>query len=227
MPPLRREGFWRAPKIWDRATCYILGGGPGLNNVDIERLRGQHVIAVNHAFQLAPFADAMFFNDKAFYMNHSTQLLDFAGMKVTTCKAEPVFSAPGIRVLHRENSPHGISRDPGFLTWNTSSGACAIGLAVHFGARKIILMGYDMRRIGSFCNWHEEQAGVPAPKAKDPYKRFLVPFPHIARDLKGLNIVCVNATPDSALTEFPIVTPDEVYPKESYRVMSLRKDETV
>jgi len=208
----RNDGFWVVPKLWENARCYILGGGPGLNQVDLSRLKGQHVIAVNHAFMAAPWADVMFFNDKAFYMDYGERLRDFSGMKVSTCEAEPAFSDPGIRIVRKRNSPPGISSDRGVLVWNTSSGACAINLAVHLGATDIVLYGFDMRRVDEYCNWHEEKAKTPAPPAKNPYRSFLVPFPAVARDLARLKISCTNATPGSGLTEFPVVSPEETYP---------------
>ncbi len=209
----KQKGFWRIPKIWDKATCYILGGGPSLNDVDIDRLHGDghRVIAVNKSFRLAEWADAMFFNDKGFFLGNRQRLLDFPGLKVSTCKAI-INNAPGIKFVRRRNTPWGLMRDPGFIGWNESSGAAAINLAMHLGATKLILFGYDMKRIGDYCNWDQVLEKKFAPKAFDPYKRFRAPFPRIAQDLRGMNIHCVNATPGSALTEFPIVDPEEVYP---------------
>lgn len=203
--------LWTIPRIWDGTECFILGGGPSLNAVDVEQLRGRHVIAVNNAFKIAMWADAMFYGDLKWPtfgrpVPHGQLLLQFAGLKVTSVEKHE--GKPGIKAVRRFGKSYGISRNPGYLTWNKSSGASAINLAVLLGAGRIVLLGYDMHKIGGECNWHQEHPNHNNPK-KNPYEGFLEPFPAIARDLKAMGVECVNATPGSALTEFPIITPEE------------------
>ena len=216
-------GFQSVPLLWNDATVHILGGGPGLLRTDLARLRGNgtRVIATNHAYRTGPW-DVVVFGDLGFYRSQHEGLLGFAGLKVGTHRS--LIGRPGLHVVKKKNHPFGIRRDRNVLAWNLSTGGMAINLAVHLGARKIVLHGYDMRRVpigendvdvdvaasvdGARCNWHERSG---APKSKDPYARFLRPFVDIARDLKALNVEGVNATPGSALTEFPIVEPEEVY----------------
>jgi len=93
--------------------------------------------------------------------------------------------------------------------WNISGGACAIGLAYHFGVKRIVLLGFDMRKVDGKANWHDDYV-VPKPFRFNPYSRFLSVFPGIAKDLKRLNVECVNATPGSALTVFPIVKLEDI-----------------
>jgi len=202
------EGFWRVPALWPDGECYILGGGPSLAKIDIESLRGRRVIAVNQAFKLAPWIDVMFYGDCRWLNQYSHGLLDFAGLKVTTCPQH--VKKQWIRVVRRKSRPFGISRDPGYLSWNLSSGACAINLAVHFKVKRIILLGFDMRKIDGRCNYHDDYERPVRPRGKDPYRRFLGPFGEIAADLDRMNIKCVNATPGSALKEFPIISPSEL-----------------
>jgi hypothetical protein len=204
--PEDRPKLWRVPRLWPDRTCFIIGGGPSVAQLDIDRLRGQRIIAVNNAFKLAPWIDCVFFGDRNWYFWHKTELLAFAGLKVTICEAH--LDKPGIKVVKRQNAPHGISRDAGVLTWNFSSGGCAINLAVHFGVNRIVLLGFDMKKVDGRCNYHNEHPPRNRP-GYDPYPRFLLPFDDIARDLERIDVVCVNATPDSALKAFPMVTLEE------------------
>ena len=219
-------GKWVAPQIWEGGTCYLLAGGPSLNEVDLERLRGAHCIAVNHAYLRAPWADAMFFHDFSFFHDFVTAnsagvararkrhpdieplgLNDFPGIKVTTNVRHE--DKADIRLMKKINAPSGIFSGRGSLCFNRSSGGAVVNLAVHFGAKRIVLLGYDMRKVGIVSNWHEDK---PRKKAYNPYKYFLGPWSDIARDLKRRGVECINATPGSALKEFPVVSPDEVYP---------------
>ncbi len=180
----------------------ILGGGPSLAQVDLSLLAGRHVIAVNNAYKLGPW-DVMFFGDGGWLRAERERLVSFTGIKVTVAKEH--LDEPGLLVVKRSRGRFGISEDPGVLTWNLHSGACAINLAVHLGVRRIVLLGYDMRKIDGQSNWHADYP--PQPPSKNPYPRFLMPFEAIARDLARLQVEVVNATPGSALTAWPIVDP--------------------
>ena len=188
--------------MWPEGECFILGGGPSLRDVKVEQLKNRRVIAVNNAYKLGDWIDVMFFGDCRWLDEHRNALLNFAGLKVTTCERHT--SKPGIKVVRRRNTPFGIFTDPGILAWNLSSGASAINLAVHFGVKRIVLLGFDMRKNGDQWNWHNDYA--PRRRSGEgPYPRFLGPFPHIARDLKQQDVECLDASPGSALDVFPQV----------------------
>lgn len=204
---LQPKEFWTVPAIWPGGTCYILGGGPSLARVPMERLHDLRVIAVNNAYQLGDWIDVMFYGDCRWFNWHGKALLNFSGLKVTACESHR--DRPGIRAVKRQNSPHGITTRKDRLSWNLNSGACAINLAVHFGVKKIVLFGFDMRLVDDKSNWHEAHKDSPS---KNPYQRFLKPFPNIARDLERLGVECINATPGSAIDVFPIVEVEDVLP---------------
>ena len=198
---------WTVPKLWPDGTCFIIGGGPSLKNFDIERLRGQRVIAVNCAFRLAPWIDVMYYGDCTWPKKYGCDdFSDFRGIKITTCPQH--VNRQDVKVVTKKNSPYGIITDPQFVSWNLSSGACAINLAFHFGVKRIVLLGYDMHRINGEKNWHNFYKDQQ--KKHEPYARFMMPFPHIEKALKKHGVECLNATPGSDLTVFPIVELDEV-----------------
>jgi hypothetical protein len=103
----------------------------------------------------------------------------------------------------------GISTDPTSVAWNGNSGAAAISLAHHFGAKKIILLGFDMNNsMGGKTHWHDGH-GRKA-KKKLPYPRHLKCFPFIAEDADQLGLEIINANPDSTITAFPRKTVEEI-----------------
>lgn len=204
---MSRNKLWRVLRLWPKGTCFILGGGPSLQDVDVEQLRGQRIIAVNNSYKLGDWFDAMFFGDCRWFNDFGSGLLDFAGLKITTC--EQHLDKPGILVVKRKNAPYGLSRDPSVVFWNLSSGACAIGLAAHFGVQRIVLLGFDMRPSNGRHNWHDDYVPRRNPRF-NPYPRFLRPFSNIAEDLKKMNIECFNATEGSALDVFPSIQLESV-----------------
>jgi hypothetical protein len=215
----------------------VLGGGPGLALVDTERLRkGKvRVVASNDAYELGPW-DAMVFVDCRWYdWGHREKLLDWAGIKVTTCKK--IRNNQGVHVVQKRGHPYGLSINPNILSWNLNSGACAINLATLLGAKRIFLLGFDMRKRPKcakcempnaadaapcpFCgskkmtipeqNYHRAHLSTGGPKHK-PYGRFLRPMPHILQDANKQGVQIINATPGSLIKQFPIVDPEEILP---------------
>ena len=197
---------WRVPRVWRGETCWILGGGPSLLDLDLNLLRDRRTIAVNNAYKVAMWADAMIFGDCQWYPTHGKGLSSFAGLKVTTC---PTWERePGIRYLHQELMPYGITEDPVSLRWNLSTGACAMNLAYHLGVSRIVLLGFDMHKgPNGESNFHDDYGH---PQRRDPFRKFLLPFPEIKADLDRLGVEVVNATPGSALTLWPIADPAEL-----------------
>lgn len=203
-----RHELWTVPELWPGTRhCAILGGGPSLKDIDVNRLSNWRVICVNNAYQLAPWADIAFYGDCRWWGWHSEALKSFGGLIVSACDGHAKYDR--IRVVHKCNSPRGIIRDRTKVSWNLSSGACAVNLAVHFGAKRIVLFGFDMRKVDGNCNWHVAHPPSTNPK-HDPYTRFLTPWVKIREDLDHLGIEVINATPGSALQLFPMIGPAEI-----------------
>ena len=89
------------------------------------------------------------------------------------------------------------------LRVNGNSGAGAINLAYHFGARRILLIGMDMK-VGpkGEKHWHPDhpQPLVQAQQFEEWRKKMGV----LAADLKAEGVAVINCTPGSALTHFPM-----------------------
>jgi hypothetical protein len=87
-----------------------------------------------------------------------------------------------------------------------NSGAGAIALAAHWGARRIVLLGYDGQKTGGQAHWHgNHPAGLGNAGSVDKWP---AQFRELARHLNGIEIInCSRAT---ALNAFPQGSLDEV-----------------
>jgi len=205
---------WVVPKLWPGATVAILGGGPSLIGqdlcYDLEALLSPfRIIGVNNSYRFGPWVDVCWFGDSNWYKQHHYELRTFPGLKICCqpqLEDDPGARAEGIKVIAR-GQPEGLERRKGYVCWNRSSGASAINLAVIFGAKRIILLGFDMRVINGTKNWHKDHRS----QDHDPFERFLQPFPAIKRDAEKMKVEILNATPDSGLKDlFPYVTLSEI-----------------
>jgi len=84
--------------------------------------------------------------------------------------------------------------------YGENSGAGAIGLAVHAGAQRILLLGYDCQRTGGRSHWHgDHPAGLDNAGVVDAWPAQFAAF---ARGLAS-TVAITNCTRESALTCFP------------------------
>lgn len=194
-PPL-----WSVPREWDAAErCFVLCGGESLKaqRALVPRLQGR-VIAVKHGVLLRPDADVLF----------------FAGERASEIAAVclPVFTGGRIVVRGRghvafPDSSKRVWRTETHTAWSTNqtevagydAGTSAINLAILFGAREIIVLGYDMTGGRWFTG--EVRHYLPQPPESD-FQRHLSCLPALAADAQAKGIRIVNCSPSSRVTCF-------------------------
>ncbi|MFQ5774193.1 MAG: hypothetical protein ACE5GS_06735 [Kiloniellaceae bacterium] len=195
--------FWTAPRLWPGATVACLGGGPSLAQGQVDAVRGRcRVVAVNDAWRLAPWADVLYGCDWRWWQRNNGAP-EFCGIKVTLSNSLGHLDEwPGIKVLENTGI-EGIELRPTGLRTGRNGGYQAINLAVHFGAKRIVLLGYDMKpdRAGR-THWFGDHEDWPTRPTifRDV---FLPHFEGLARALDELGVAVVNCTPGSALDAFP------------------------
>ena len=214
--------------MWEGGDVWIIGGGPsvprqfGIPNRIIHSvvkgtspqvyspymsaLHDKHVIGVNVAYLLGDWIDLVFFGDSGFLLKNQEALAKFQGIKVS-CHPR-TNDVKWIKFLPRDKShSHGISSNPMKVSWNGNSGAAAISLAAHTGAKRIVLLGFDMKlSSGNNQHWHDLYGRGTTfddrRRKKMPFHRHLRGFPPIAKDAARMGIEILNACPDSAIECF-------------------------
>jgi hypothetical protein len=139
-----------------------------------DAVRGRcRVIAVSDAYRLAPWAEVLVSSDRGWWRLHKPE---FEGRKLS-----------GVPV-------DGIEQAPGHVS-GSNSGLIAIKVAVSMGAKRILLLGFDMG--GShFFGPH------PAPLRNTTAERFEV-FKRQFREYQPKGVEIINCTPGSALECYP------------------------
>jgi len=218
---------WIVPTdMWEGKTVWILGGGPSLSrqfNVPDKIIKGMEqgelpisvlspymksihneiVIGINMAFRIGDWIDMVFWGDPGFYRKPrvETDLIRFPGKKLACHQsfANPKRKAEGIETIARDSKRRGISDNPETVCWNGNSGAAAISVAVNAGAKRIILVGFDMSVVSSHSHWHNEYGHPKVP----PFKTHIQGFKEIAEDAQKRGVEIINASPNSTITFFP------------------------
>ena len=191
---------YRATPIWKDQTAYIIGGGPSLLTQDLTLLDGKNVIVINSSYQIFPAAQFLLFADVRWWLDHLQALKSFKGKIISTHSA-----ASGLANLYhmqRKATP-GLAEDPGQLMVKNTTLTGAINLAVHHAACKIVLLGIDQKVAADGRTHHHEPHRWK--QQANCYLRHQHDLRTIVDGLKARNIECVNASPGSALTLWPIV----------------------
>jgi hypothetical protein len=188
---------------WSGQTAVIIGTGPSAKDAPLDQARGlARAIAIKGAWKLAPWASLLYGLDKGWWLaNHGVP--DFKGLKVTPSPtAARVF---GLRQVSLKARAEILTGETGVLgcglrTGGGHSGFQAINLAIQFGARKIVLVGFDMT-LSNGAHWNSDYRGVSKPDA-GRVKSWRVALDGCAEQFKSLGVEVVVVGP-SALTAYP------------------------
>lgn len=167
----------------------VLCTGPSLSQAVVDSVRGMRVIAVNNAYEMAPWAEALAANDMAWW-KHNPKARDFAGRKFTTNVL------PGVeRVI-----------SSGVLT-ESCSGVLGLEVAKIIGAipgDPIYLFGVDFHGSHYFGEYTNGLKNTTDARRKIHAKQ----FENWAKANPRYTVF--NATPGSALRAFPMARLENV-----------------
>lgn len=201
--------LWEVPRVWPDETIVIAASGPSIIEFDLEAIRQEaRLIVVNDAYKLVSSADALYACDW-WWWAHNEKAFSFPAVRVGlgyNAQAESWITGwPHSKEAEKVNllqstGQHGLElEDRTAVRTGGNSGYQAINFAVHLGASRIILLGYDMKpseELGShFFGEHEG-------RARPPFDQFLRAFETIVEPLEEAGVSVINCTPDSALTVF-------------------------
>jgi hypothetical protein len=174
--------------------------------MDVSTLPGR-IIAINNAWKLRPDADVLYFCDAAWWRKHGQEVKSGfrGGYRITISDARD----PALKRL-RNSGRTGLETKPDGLRHGTNSGYQAINLAYHFGARRIALLGYDMRIEEGRTHWHAGHGAEPAVVRHRLEKVMLPQFKALVAPLAAAGVEVLNATPGSALTCWPYRSLEEI-----------------
>lgn len=172
------------------AEAVCIASGPSLTAEDCEMVRNwrrvsddRMVIVTNLTFRAVPWADALYAMDRAWWRVYGSEAGSFAGKRY--CRHRGII---------------GVEQVP-IRALGSHSGADAIRLAAHLGARKIVLLGYDCQHTGGKRHWHDDYSSRGLGNASSVER-----WPKQLRRVRDeVSAEIVNASRQTALDIFPRV----------------------
>lgn len=222
---------WDPGRIWEGEEVYIIGGGPSLLSFDWDLIRGKFTIGCNSNFvlgsdivKLVLFCDTRWWKEigqpgmggdqewwdkvgeKKFSEQFSPTLIlrardGYGGLVVGSHDELSKDRTPWLLHMPRHHSKEACTR--GALTLFHNTGAAAINLALILGAKKVFLLGFDMKLGGNGeANWHHLRWQGPQADSYPIFLQQMKTMPaSIARHFPGVEVI--NVTNDSKLDIFP------------------------
>lgn len=186
---------------WRGQTAVIMGCGPSLTQWQVNKCRDTRTIATNRAFELAPWANVLYACDERFW-NVYPKAKEFEGLKVTQADVKGVLRVNLKRV---NNVPvREIVMERGTIGGGGNSGFQAMNLAIQFGAKRIILIGFDMHT-GKALHFHGRHRPPLVNPNPDTFRRWMNAFRNAREKLKELGVEVINCTPGSEMRFFPMM----------------------
>lgn len=184
---------------WSDETCVIVASGPSALGVKLDRAKDKaKFIAVNNSWKLAPWADVLYACDHAWW-HENNGVPEFDGIRIAGDRrayqdAYADYYVDVKRIDRLVMEPGVVGRIGG------ASGAQALNLAMQFGARKIILVGFDCS-LDRGIHWHGPHTGLgnPSQSLVGIWRNAL---DRLADQIAGMGVMVVNASQQSELRAY-------------------------
>lgn len=222
------EHPWHVPPLWRGETVACIASGPSLTRTQVDAVPPDwRVIAINDNYllppdraELNPRVDLLYACDGAWWLGQAAQpryrrsLAAWDRRKVTFGCNEAV--GAGLVTHWLEDGGWnpaaglvGLDDRPTHLRHGQNSGYQAIHLAVHLGAARIVLLGYDAREgPNGREHWfgrHVGPDGRDRPTAPQIIRAWAGNFDWLVEPLARRGVEVLNASPSSAIRAFPRV----------------------
>jgi len=127
--------------------------------------------------------------------------MNFKGLKICMDNHPDLKAWDIKKVIVDKSQDRLLVGDFGTLGWGGNSGFHALNLAVQFGCKKIILVGFDMR-IDKGIHWHGPHVGVNNPTPGN-VARWRKVIDDCEPTLSALEVLVINCSMVSSLRNYP------------------------
>ena len=167
-------------------TFIVCASGQSLTQDDVNYCKGKgKVIVINNTYQLAPWAYALWACDGVWWKAYP-EAMKFKGRKLSVQNDQVE------KITTIDKAGLGLKK----VHTGGNGGYQAINWAFLQGAKKIILLGFDMHG----THWHGlHERGL---NNCHPFAQWITAFNRMAKDIEKTDTKVINCTPNSALDCF-------------------------
>lgn len=203
---------------WKNKTCFLLGGGPSLKTFDFNLIKHELTIGINKSFIRFPTTINYAMDKRLYDMVTYAQNIEWKVLR------QQWLAYKGIKVFVKHSVKHVYDESVYLVDWiskkslsfdlkkgiygGNNSGFGALALAIALGAKKIGLLGYDLKtkvaqgRIET--HWHDGYSFQSKRHYQPKLDKFRMCFEEFAPAIAEAGIEVINLNPDSTLKCFPM-----------------------
>ena len=190
----------KIPRIYKGVEAIIAAPGPSLTPEVVNALREVRdryaIFGVGDVYKVIDFLDEHYACDARWWNIHGDKINSMYPKLSMWCH-DSDGEKYGAKKVNGIGSP-GFSTNPSLIHYGSNSGYQLLNLAYLWGCTKMILVGYNMKKVGSqshfFTGPREGNLQV-----NSPYPVFAKKYNTIQKEIRDM---IINCTPDSALTCF-------------------------
>lgn len=183
---------------WSQDRVVIVASGPNAGQIDLGLAKGKaRFIAINNSWKLCPWADVLYGYDFAWWRENDCAS-GFSGVKL--CGERRGYDELGLGHVKVSVGINQILLGDSVGS-GANSGFQALNLAVQWGAKDIVLVGFDMQ-LSPEIHWHGPHEGAlsnPKEFTVTVWRKYL---DAVYSQLKELGVNVVSGTP-TALQNYP------------------------
>lgn len=168
---------------------------------------GARLVVVNDAYRLASWADVLYAADAKWWKWHQDVPDEALPARKYTLQRTAIAYRPSVELLNWDGQA-ALTENPAYVRLGGHSGYQAINVAVHLGAARIVLLGYDMQAaVDGRQHFHGDHPDGTHPK----YLYRIGTFKSLQLALALRGIPLVNASRATAI-------PASIIPRQSLEV---------
>lgn len=236
-PRIRPTGKAIEP-IYKGETAVLVATGPSLTDEQLNLVKEQHdkgnirVMTLNNVYERVPYTDVHLSCDAPWWRWYYPRREDLRALACPKFTWWPDLAEKfNLDYIFATEKP-GLSRDPKIVHINHGSSPMCINLAMHYGFKRLLLLGHDMK----FAPDYNPQKKDPGSTPRHYFGEYPGPLQHwpsvkvgrfepgvidglieaydaMIPDLKDAGMEVINVTPGSALTSFPMSTLEDEFSK--------------
>lgn len=196
-------------KRFNDDTIICIGSGPSLTEDQIITAEesGHPIIAVNDNFKRVIHPEIIFACDILWWYKNYLDVVETINPKITELwtitnngshfkkKRPQEYSVPIHEIGYYQQNGLGSCK----VHHGGNSGYIAVNLAYLFGAKKIILIGYDHQHTYGKTHWFGDHDMTKLKKNAEDTDRWIKNFARLANDLRDENVDLVNCSIETAI----------------------------
>jgi len=183
-------------------TVVVVGQGPSVVPTDVDLISKIYpTIAIKDTYLYAPNAQIIYACDRSWWFQRwrtDKELREHKADKVVLDYQKLDTKVPDLNWV-KCGGNHGFDFRPGYVMHGRNSGHQALNLAVNMGGLKIILMGFDMKKLNGKAHCHDRHVPIDDNVFDTFYEAMMTAAPLLAK--KGIKVI--NTSLQSRLSCFP------------------------